>query len=144
MEKNNKLLVGLLLLVGALVVVTGLLVANSVPECPSLKCPECKPVIHEVEKVVVEEVEVETDWKQSVVDKLMEELSSDKTLRKCEGVKYDVEEIAVKKVYSGFSVKENNEDEVSVSGVKVKLNYDNGKCYKTLTCGINSEEELVC
>ena len=58
-----------------------------------------------VDRVVNQTVEVEvpTDYKQDVVDALLAEVSADKDLRKCGSVKYDVDEISVKKVYDGFN-----------------------------------------
>ena len=113
-----------------------------IPKCPDRKCPD-QPVLT-VEKEVVKEVEVATDFKQKVVDALLSEVAKDKALRKCGNTKFDADEISVKKVYDGFSGEENSDGDLSISGVKIKLNYDDGKCYRTLTCGLDSEQELVC
>jgi len=97
-----------------------------------------------VETIVEVEKIVTTDYKQNVVDALLAEVNADKALRKCGGVKYDVEEISVKKVYDGFTVTEDSDGDLSVSDVGIKLNYDDGKCYRTLTCGLDIEGELAC
>ena len=133
---------GVLILLSTLYIAGTQLNKSDLPKCPDLKCPE--PVIQTVTETVTEEVEVQTDYKQNVVDALLSEVAKDKALRKCDGVKYDEEEIAVKKVYPGFVVEENSDEEVTVSGVKIKLNYDDGKCYRTLFCGLDAEEELSC
>jgi len=110
-------------------------------ECQKCQtCEKCEPEIQKVE-VSVEKV---IDYKQTVVNALIEELSEDKTLRTCEDIKFDADEIAVKRVYDGYTAKENTDGEGTIAGVKIKLNYDDGKCYKTLTCGLDENNELVC
>ena len=98
------------------------------------------------ERVVVQNVtvteEVDVDYKDRVVDKLLLEVAADKDLRKCGGTRFDADEISVKKVYDGFVLTENEDGDVSVSDVKVKLNYDDGKCYKTFELSLDSDNEL--
>jgi len=145
------------ILVIAGLLVGGLFIYGVVPRevvkevTKEVKVPVDKIV--EVEKVVnntvTVEVEVETDYKQKVVDALLTEVSADKALRNCSRTRfasriYETDEITVKKVYDGFKVTENTDGDLSVSDVNVTLNYDDGKCYRTLTCGLDTEGELVC
>jgi len=135
-------ILGVLVLLGVIGLYRAMPATPTIPKCPT--CPECKPVVITENITVEKTVEVETDYKQQVVDALLSEVAKDKALRKCGNTKFDADEISVKKVYDGFSVKENSDGDLSISGVKVKLNYDDGKCYRTLTCGLDSENELVC
>jgi len=136
---------GVLWFLGSACVILSLLtvfaVYEAVQPCPVADCPEaqeCEPEVKEVSVVV------QRDFKQEVVNALVDEISADKDLRTCSGDKYDAEEISVKKVYDGFKFTEDSDGDTSISGVKVKLNYDDGDCYRTLTCGLNAEQELVC
>jgi len=133
---------GVLLLLSAIGLYFAMPSTPVIPKCPDI--PECKPVV--ITNTVVNEttVEVETDYKQQVVDALLSEVAKDKDFRKCNSQKFDADEITLKKVYPGFTLKENNDEETSISGVKIKLNYDDGKCYRTFTCGLDSEQELSC
>ena len=127
-------ILGLLIVVGVVVVVANL------PQTPVI--PECKPVV--VTNTTLVPVEVDTDYKNLVVEALLKEVKSDKDFRECGGHTYDLEEIAVKKVYPGFILEENSEEELSISEVRVKLNYDNGDCYETFTCSLDEEKDLNC
>jgi len=129
-------------ILAALIVVVGvvLLLALKPEPCPSLTCPECKPVV--VNSTV--EVSVPVDYQELVADALMAEVSSDKSFRYCDKDLYDLSEITLKKVYDGFQVTENSDGELSVAGVEIKLNYDDGDCYQTFNCGLNTEQELEC
>lgn len=93
---------------------------------------------------VIKEVLVIPDYKQQVTDALISEVSKDKDFRECEDDRYDEEEIAVKRIYDGFTLTEDNEDEISISDVRIKLNYDDGKCYRTFVCSLDAEEDLSC
>lgn len=148
MEKQTIGIIAVILGVLVLLVVSFLALNQpkipECPKCPSLTCPEQPVVVQEKEVVKEVEVEVQVDYKDKVVSALVEEIKSDKALRRCDDVKYSSEEIEVKKVYSGFVVEEDNEDEVFVSDVRVKLNYDKGKCYRTLICELDSDSNLYC
>jgi hypothetical protein len=102
------------------------------------------PSIVEVEKVVNVTTEVSPDYKAQVVAAYLEEAATDKALRKCDGDAYDIDEISVKRVYEGFVVKQNSDGDISISDVKFKLNFDDGKCYKAVTCGLDAENEIFC
>jgi len=145
--KNSTLgivatILGVLVLLSVFYVIGTQLRKSDIPKCPDLSCPE--PVVITETETIEKAVEVETDFKQKVVDALLSEVTKDKALRKCSGSEFDADEITVKKVYDGFSVAENSDGDLSISNVKIKLNYDDGKCYRTLTCGLDSEQELVC
>jgi len=135
-------ILGVLLLLGVIGLYWAMPATPVIPKCPDI--PECKPVV--ITETVVNEttIEVETDYKQKVVDALLSEVAKDKAFRKCDGMRFDADEITLKKVYPGFTLKENSDEETSISGVKIKLNYDDGKCYRTFTCGLDSEQELSC
>ena len=135
-------ILGVLLLLGVIGLYWAMPATPVIPKCPDI--PECKPVV--ITETVVNEttIEVESDYKQQVVDALLSEVGKDKAFRICNKQKYDADEITLKKVYPGFTLKENSDEETSISGVKIKLNYDDGKCYRTFTCGLDSEQELSC
>ena len=135
-------ILGVLTLLGIGWVLLAMPATPVIPKCPEI--PECKPVVTTEEVEVIKEIETETDYKQKVVDALLGEVSKDKELRKCGGRKFDAEEISVKRIYDGFTLEESSDGDLEISGVKIKLSYDNGDCYKTLTCGLNAENELVC
>ena len=144
MSGISKWLATILVIAGLLVGIFGSYalfprtITKEVVKTITKEVPVTVPV--EVEKIV----EVSVDYKQNVVDALLAEIRADKDLRKCKGVKYDVDEISVKRVYDGFKMTEDSDGDISVSNVKIKLNYDDGKCYNTLTCGLDTENELVC
>jgi len=146
MEKQTLSIVATIL--GVLVLLgVGYLIFNqpdipACPKCPDLSCPEVSPVIQEVETEKL--VEVETDYKQKVVDALLEEASEDKDFRECDDERFNIDELSVKRVYDGFVLEQDSEGDTSISDVKVKLNYDNGECYRTFVCGLDAESELVC
>ena len=110
--------------------------------CPEI--PACNPVIVEKNISVDVPVEIEPDYSAKVVDALIDEVSSDKDFRYCDRHKYSADEISVKKVYDGFTYTVDDEDDWEISGVKVKLNYDDGDCYRTFVCELNSEDDFSC
>ncbi len=130
------------LILGALVVLGFIVVLAVMPKeqtCPAqLPCPKCEPV------VVTKEVSVATDYKKLVTDAFLLEVAADKDLRVCGGDKYDLAEVELKKVYDGFKVVENTDGDQTISDVKVKLDYDGGKCYKTFTCKLEPEQDVYC
>ena len=138
-EKTMKNLTGLailLLVLGLLVggLIGGLAFSKTITKTEIEKVP--------VEKLVEKQVPV--NYKSEVVDALLVELDRDKDYRECEDDRYKAEEIVLKKVYDGFVLEENSDGDQEISEVQIKLNYDDGKCYRTFTCGLNSEQELVC
>jgi len=146
MEKSSIVAAAVILGILA-VVLTGIVLfympaTPVIPKCPdcSLKCPG--PVV--INNTVTEEIEVTPDYKQKVVDALLSEVSKDRDFRECDEDRYKADEISVKRVYDGFVLTEDNEGELSTSDVRVKLNYDDGKCYRTFTCGLDQEQELSC
>ena len=146
MEKSSIVAAAVILGILA-VVLTGIVLfympaTPVIPKCPDCIIPECKPVIQT--ETITQEIEVTPDYKQKVVDALISEVSKDRDFRMCDDDKYSSDEISVKRVYDGFVLTEDNEDETSISDVRVKLNYDDGKCYRTFTCELDSEEELSC
>jgi hypothetical protein len=136
---NNGYIAAAVIL-GLLIVVATVVVVANLPQTPVI--PECKPVV--VTNTTYVTVPVDTDYKNLVVSALMSEVKADRDYRECGGHTYDVGEIAVKKVYPGFVLTENSDEELEVSEVQVKLNYDNGDCYQTFTCSLDSEKELDC
>jgi hypothetical protein len=146
MEKSSivaaAVILGILAVVLTGVILFSMPAAPVIPKCPacSLTCPE--PVV--INNTVTEEIEVTPDYKQKVVDALLSEVSKDRDFRECDEDRYKADEISVKRVYDGFVLTEDNEDETSISNVSVKLNYDEGDCYRTFTCGLDSEQELSC
>jgi hypothetical protein len=129
-------ILGLLVAVGFVVILTNL------PDTPVI--PECKPVVLTVQNTTVVKELVTTDYKDLVVKALMKEVAKDNDYRECSGHYYDLEEIAVKKVYAGFTLTENSDEDLEISDVQVKLNYDDGDCYKTLTCSLDADKDLSC
>lgn len=146
MEKQTLSIVAIVL--GALVLlgVIGLYVrmpeTPEIPKCPDLICPEPSITTEEIE--VIKEVEVTPDYKQKVVDALMEDLKGNSELRYCDDEKYKASEIKVKRLYYGYTLTENGDGDTAISDVKIKLNFDDGECYKTLNCGLDTEQELNC
>ena len=135
-------ILGVLVLLGV-----GYLVFNqpdipACPKCPELSCPSVEPVIQT--KTIVDTIEVPVDYKQKVVDALLSEASEDRDFRECNDEKFNIDEISVKRVYDGFVLEQDSEGDTSISDVRVKLNYDNGKCYRTFVCGLDTENELIC
>jgi len=145
--KNNSILTAAVILGVLMCILTGIILFNmpsmpKIPKCPDCKCPE--PVVINNTETIVQEVEVEPDFKQKVVEALLSEVSKDKDFRECDEERFKTEEISVKRVYSGFTLEENSDGDLSISDVQIKLNYDNGECYRTFVCGLDIENELVC
>jgi len=144
---SNSILTAAVILGILVVICTGLILVY-MPETPEMpKCPACSVSCPEptvVVKTVNQTVEVPTDFKQSVVDALLSEVETDKSYRTCGSIRYNSDEVTVKKVYDGFTVTENTDGELTVSNVKVKLSYDNGKCYRLFTCGLDTDKQLTC
>ena len=102
-----------------------------------------KEVPVEVRVDVPVEKLITLDYKQNAVDALITEIARDKDLRECGNDDYDEEEIAVKRIYEGFTLTENDDGDTETSDVRVKLSYDK-ECYRTLTCGLDIENDLSC
>lgn len=96
--------------------------------------------IVEVEKIVEKSI----NYKQLVVDALVSEIAKDKDLRMCREDKFNAEDISVRKISDGFLVTEDINGDLSISNVEVKLLYsdDDGNCYNTLICELNTDNEL--
>jgi hypothetical protein len=142
---DNK--VGLAILLGVLGLILGGLIVYAAFPREVIKTTEIEvPVekIVKVEKVVNITTEVSPDYKAEVVAAYLKEAATDKAMRKCDGEAYDIDEISVKKVYDGFVVKQNSDGDLSTSDVKFKLNFDDGECYRTVTCGLDAENEIFC
>src|SRR4030042_1196868 len=142
MTENSKFTTAAFIL-GALIVLSAivLMVALKPADCPvQLPCPKCEPVV--VNSTI--EVQVSPDYKAQVTEALMSEIQADKSYRLCDGDKYDVDEILLKKVYDGFVLTENSDSDLTISDVKVKLDYDQGDCYKTFTCALDYKNDLTC
>ena len=135
-------ILGVLTVLGIIWVLAVMPETPKIPKCPDLSCPE--PIVTTETVEVIKEVEVTPDYKQQVVDALLDEVSKDKSLRYCDDDKYSSSEITLKKVYNGFTLTEDSDGDTSISDVQIKLNYDEGKCYRTFVCGLDTENELVC
>jgi len=135
-------ILGVLVLLGVIGLYWAMPATPTIPKCPVI--PECKPVVIYNNTVTTKTIEVSPNYKQQVVSALLDEVGKDKSLRYCDDDKYSSSEITLKKVYNGFVLEENNDGDFSISNVQIKLNYDDGKCYRTFTCGLDAESELVC
>lgn len=141
MTKSNTFVISLSVVLTALVVATSfVLFTPAAVVCPVLEVPE--PVV--VTEFVDVEVPVAVDYKQLVVSALLEEASSDKDYRKCDRHGYDMDEITLKKVYEGFTLVEDGDDDLTISDVSIKLNYDEGDCYKKFVCSLDADNDLEC
>ncbi len=134
------LLIVLGLFVGGLI--GGLAFTKTETKTITEKVPVEKIVEVPVEKIVEKQIPV--NYKSEVVDALLVEIDRDKDYRECGDDRYKAEEVVLKKVYDGFTLTENSDGDLEISEVQIKLNYDDGKCYRTFTCGLNSELELIC
>ena len=95
-----------------------------------------------VEKLV--NVEVAPNYKQQVIDALVDDLVSNSDNRYCDGERYKASEILIKKIYDGFTLVENSDGDLEISDVQIKLNFDGGECYETLTCSLDADKNLDC
>jgi len=145
---ENKSILTAVVILGIVLVLGFIVTLMSLPEPPKIpKCPDCnltcpEPVIQE--KEVIKEVEVAPDYKQKVVNALLEDIKNNSDYRYCDDEKYKASEIKVKRIYNGFTLSENSDGDTEISDVQIKLSYDDGKCYRTLTCGLDEENELSC
>lgn len=98
----------------------------------------------EVTKEVIKEVPVERDFKKLVTEKLVADLKENSDYRECDNDVYRASEVAVFKVYDGFIVNNDNKGDLSITNIEVRLNFDDGECFETLTCQLNSDEQLSC
>lgn len=101
-------------------------------------------VIKEVPIEVIKEVPVEKDFKKLVTEKLAADLKENSDYRECDSDVYRASEVAVYKVYDGFIVNNDNKGDLSITNIEVRLNFDQGECFRTLVCQLNSDEQLSC